>query len=544
MVRAAIYARYSTDLQDPRSISDQFAYCREYAARENIEVVRTFADEARSGGSMIGRDGLLDLMQAARAKQFDVVIVEALDRLSRDMEDLAGLHKRLQFAGIEIRAVNDGPGPVDEVVVGLKGLIGHMYRLDNAKKVRRGMFGVVREGRSAGGRAYGYRPVPGQTGHLEVVAEEAEIIRRIFSEYLNGNSPRRIAWGLNRDHAPPPRGKAWNASTINGNAQRGNGILNNELYVGQIVWNKVRMVKDPETGRRVSRINAEQDWHRTTAAHLRIVSDDLYDRVRTLRLATTRKKPEMQRRPKRILSGLLRCAVCGSGMTTSGKDKSGRVRIRCSAARESGTCPDPKTCYLDTVEDLVIQTLLRELRSPHEVTEFIASYIEARKRLVATSERRRGSLSRKIAEKTREIDRMVDGYAKGLLTDADLEGRFQDLKAERQQLERELLDVPKEVNVVALHDKALGQYEIRLAQLREELQAGMDDGNSSGARGLRELVDSVIVYPNREGGVGVKIQGKLNALVGAEGFGSLGVVNGGSGGGIRTPDTRIMIPLL
>lgn len=530
-MRAAIYARFSTDLQNPRSIDDQFAYCREYAARENMQVVATFSDYARSGASMIDRDGLLDMMQAARDKRFEVVIVEALDRLSRDMEDLAGLHKRLQFAGIDIRAVNDGPGPVDEVVVGLKGLIGHMYRVDNSKKVRRGMFGVVRDGRSAGGRAYGYRAVAGQVGHLEIVEDEANIIRRIFSEYLDGLSPRRIACGLNRDGVQPPRGKTWNASTIIGNAQRGYGILNNELYVGRIVWNKVRMVKDPDTGRRVSRINSEQDWLRRDTPHLRIMPDETFEHVQTLRLAASRKQPEMQRRPKRILSGLLRCGVCGSGMATSGKDKSGRVRIRCSAARESGTCPDPKTCYLDTVEELVIQTLLRELRNPREVTEFIGSYIEARKRLVANSERRRGSLSRKIAEKTREIDRMVDGYAKGLLTDADLGGRFQTLKAERQQLERELGEVPMEVNVVALHDRALGQYEIRLAQLREELQAGVDDGNSSGAKGLRELVDSVIVYPSRQGGVGIKIQGKLNALIGADGFGSLGVVNGGSGGG-------------
>lgn len=97
-------------------------------------------------------------------------------------------------------------------------------------------------------------------------------------------------------------------------------------------------------------------------------------------------------------------------------------------------------------------------------------------------------------------------------------------------MEQELAEVPAEVNVVALHDKALGQYKIKLAQLREELQAGVDDGNSAGAKGLRELVDSVTVRPNRSGGISISIQGKLNALVGAEGFGNLGVVNGGSGG--------------
>ncbi|WP_347340270.1 zinc ribbon domain-containing protein [Bradyrhizobium cytisi] len=51
-----------------------------------------------------------------------------------------------------------------------------------------------------------------------------------------------------------------------------------------------------------------------------------------------------------MLSGLLRCGSCGSGMATNGRDKSGRVRIRCSAATESGTCPDANTFYLDAVE--------------------------------------------------------------------------------------------------------------------------------------------------------------------------------------------------
>ena len=103
---------------------------------------------------MIDRDGLLDLMQAARANQFDVVIVEALDRLSRNYRDLADIYQRLNFAGIEIRAINDGSGPVDELKVVIKGLTGHLQRVDNSQKVRRGMFGVVREGKSAGGRAY------------------------------------------------------------------------------------------------------------------------------------------------------------------------------------------------------------------------------------------------------------------------------------------------------------------------------------------------------------------------------------------------------
>src|SRR5882724_3560126 len=121
----------------------------------------------------------MQLMDAARQRLFDVVIVEALDRLSRDMEDLAGLHKRLSFQGIEIQAVHDGIA--DAVLIGIRGLVGQMQREDGAKKVRRGMAVVVRDGRHAGGRAYGYRSVLGHPGQLEIVEEEASIVRRIFA---------------------------------------------------------------------------------------------------------------------------------------------------------------------------------------------------------------------------------------------------------------------------------------------------------------------------------------------------------------------------
>jgi site-specific DNA recombinase len=181
MKPAAIYARFSTELQNEKSTEDQIALCRAYAARHHLDVVATFEDKARSGASVFGRDGLMQLMDAARQHRFTVVIVEALDRLSRDMEDLAGIHKRLSFQGIEIQAVHDGTA--DSILIGIRGLVGQMQREDGAKKVRRGMAGVVRDGRHAGGRAYGYRAVPGissahdeksESGVIKLVLQRAE----------------------------------------------------------------------------------------------------------------------------------------------------------------------------------------------------------------------------------------------------------------------------------------------------------------------------------------------------------------------------------
>ena len=71
-------------------------------------------------------------------------------------------------------------------------------------------------------------------GGRKINKAETAVVRRIFTEFAAGKSPRRIAVGLNRDGVSGPRGGEWDASTINGNATRGTGILNNELYVGRL----------------------------------------------------------------------------------------------------------------------------------------------------------------------------------------------------------------------------------------------------------------------------------------------------------------------
>lgn len=194
-LRAAIYARFSSDKQSVRSIDDQVALCRAYCAAQGLTTVHVYEDRAVSGASTVNRFGWLKLMRDASAGKFEVVVAEALDRISRDQEDLAGIYKRLRFKQIEIRTVQDGKA--EEIHVGIKGLVGALYLKDLAQKTRRGQAGVVRDGRHNGGRSYGYRAVAGQAGRLEVLDHEALVVRRIFESYLAGQSPRHIAATLN-----------------------------------------------------------------------------------------------------------------------------------------------------------------------------------------------------------------------------------------------------------------------------------------------------------------------------------------------------------
>ncbi|MFC3061053.1 recombinase family protein [Sinirhodobacter populi] len=87
-------------------------------------------------------------------------------------------------------------------------------------------------------------------GDREILPEEAAVVQRIFHAYLDGESPNKIADMLNREGVSGPHGGKWDKSTIHGNPKRGTGILNNELYIGQMVWNRQKFVKDPQTGKR------------------------------------------------------------------------------------------------------------------------------------------------------------------------------------------------------------------------------------------------------------------------------------------------------
>ncbi|MBG0809895.1 recombinase family protein [Methylosinus sp. H3A] len=514
MRRAAIYARFSTELQHERSIEDQVAVCRNYAERNDLEIVGVYDDRARSGASMYGRDGLMRLLDTARDGAFDVILIEALDRISRDQEDLAGIWKRLNFLGVELRAVHEGVA--DQIQIGVRGLLGSLFLTDLAHKVRRGMQGVVRDGRHAGGRAYGYRPVAGKPGELEIVESEAAIIRRIFQDYVRGKTPREIAHALNKEGARPPRGVNWTPSTINGNKKRHHGIILNELYAGVVVWNRVRMIKDPDTGRRVSRSNPPEEWKRSDAPHLVIVAKDLFEAAQQRKAERTYDAPQKQRKAKFLLSGLLKCGCCGGGLSMKDRDH-GRVRVHCSTMREAGTCTNRKIFYLDEIEKAVLAGLQQHLKAPKLLKEFVRTYQEERERLAADKVRQRGKLESRLAEVQRSLDRMWSDYETERVPVDVLGPRMKEAQAQKLALIAELETQPEPEKIIGLHPAALRHYEELVGQLGAVFGRGVTPDNEEAAEKIRELVAKVIIRPSEEG-LKIELQGRLALLMGAPNF--------------------------
>lgn len=281
MPNVALYARYSSNLQNAQSIDDQFNLCRQFAERHGWKVVGYYRDDAVSGVSIRGRDGIARLLDDARGGRFDILCAEALDRISRDQEDIAHVYKALRFRGIALHTVAEGL--TDEMHIGLKGTMNAFFLRDLAEKTRRGQRGRIEKGRSGGGIAYGYDVVSdGEdgAGGRGVNEREAIGIRRIFAAFVKGETPNAIAAALNRETVQGPGGRPWGATTIRGHRARGAGILNNALYRGELVWSRQRFIKDPITGKRQVRLNPETEWAIKDVPHLRIIDEVLWQAVK------------------------------------------------------------------------------------------------------------------------------------------------------------------------------------------------------------------------------------------------------------------------
>jgi DNA invertase Pin-like site-specific DNA recombinase len=185
IVRAVIYARYSSDFQSASSADDQIAICEERVARKGWALAGVFLDEALSGASVL-RPDYQAMLQVVRSGGCDVVVAEALDRISRDQEHVASLFKQLSFAGV--RLVTLAEGEIGELHVGLKGTMNALFLKDLAdNKTRRGLKGRIEKGRAGGGLCFGYsvkREMTAQGDPLRggrVINEaEAAIVRQIY----------------------------------------------------------------------------------------------------------------------------------------------------------------------------------------------------------------------------------------------------------------------------------------------------------------------------------------------------------------------------
>lgn len=490
-MRAAIYARFSSDLQDVRSITDQVSLARKYAEGRGLSHVGVYEDAAISGAPVINRPGLQRLLADAAAQKFDVLVTESLDRLSRSQADIAALYERLCFLGVQIETLADGH--VSEIHVGLKGTMAALFLKDLAQKTRRGQIGRVKAGRIPGGKSYGYEVLRSgeERGQRVIIEREAGIVRRIYEEYVVGRGAHAIVKDLNREGEPGPRGGVWNVSALTGSPKRRNGLLNNELYRGTIVYNRQRFLKDPTTGKRVSRPNPESEWLRQDVPELRIVDEALWQAAQRLRASRSTPHFYHQRRPQRLLSGLVFCGCCGAKYNIAMRDY-----MRCSARVNSGTCLESRSIKMGDVEQRVLPSIEHHLFSPAMVQLAVTAYRDEFARSQGDRDAMRDKLEAELADAERKFTRLLRLVEDGHADPAVAGPRLNELAVQKRRLVDELALRPNEAAEVEVVDGG-GSYRAMVIDLRQQL-ADDGEGSAEAARLIRGLVHRITVLPGAD----------------------------------------------
>ncbi|MBC2836516.1 recombinase family protein [Paragemmobacter straminiformis] len=544
--RVILYARFSTELQNAHSVRDQLDKCRAHALRQGWAVVAEFADEAMSG-TRDDRPGFKDLRNAIGQGRCDIVLAESLDRFSRDQEHISRFYKEAKHNDVVLHTVDRGK--VDVMQIGFSSTFSAMFLEDLREKTRRGLEGKVKDGLNAGGRAYGYRPAIDErgnpiTGRLVIDENEAIIIRRIFREYAAGDSPLKIAARLNAEGIPSPRGNGagtggWKQNTINGNRERGTGILNNELYVGWRVWNRLRYLKTPDGNSRVSRLNPASEWQRIEVPELRILDDEQWSlaKARQDRLAKAKSKINSTddnhlsvnrnlRRRKYLLSGLVKCGVCGGSMTVAGgTTKGSKRRYYCATNKEKGPafCSGMPGILQSEVDGFALAGLRDGLMQPAAYAHFREEYA---RHLEATQSATTEDLKLRDA-RIREHEKTKANLMKAVETGTfsapvlerlnQVDEELKRMKTERIEAEPKPVDLPENLPDI---------YREHIANLVETLTHESVAGDVGDE--LREMIDRVIVRHDALNGHTIELEGKIVELLQAGSSKAKGPTKGGA----------------
>ncbi|MGH9692757.1 MAG: recombinase family protein, partial [Bryobacteraceae bacterium] len=328
----------------------------------------------------------------------------------------------------------------------------------------------------------------------------------------SNKSPEAIAKTLNREGIPGPGGRMWSNTTIRGQAARGTGLLNNEMYRGVLVWNRCSYVKDPHGGKKVARPNPPSQYKRVDIPHLRIVDEALWIRVKQRQEQIRRKLPagafgsknrlNAAHRPHFLLSGLLKCGSCGGGYTILAHDRYG-----CAARRQKGVCQNSRTITRQEIETRVLDGLKDRLLAPDLVKEFVQEFN-------AELERSRACHRAEInarAQKMANIDNKIRGVLKAIedgMYHPKLKERMAELETDRAALTgEETSDQSCNVDVL-IHPSIPDLYRRKVAELELLLESGAERDEARAL--IRSMVDKVVLMPRNEAdGLDATLYGQL-----------------------------------
>jgi site-specific DNA recombinase len=444
-MRAALYARVSTDLQEKeQTIESQLETLRHYAADRSYEVVAEYIDEGYSGATL-ARPGLDRLRDTLPDGGFDLVLIHSPDRLARKAAYQGILIEEFEKHKVSLEFLNHPTdnSPEGRMLLGMQGLFAEYERSKIAERTRRGRLHKAKQGILVGGpQPYGYRYIKrdgDKPPTLAIDEEQATTVRMMYHWLVEEQaSIRHIARRLMELSIPAPGGgSAWRSSTVG-------RILSYELYAGKGYYNKRRRAepehyqktvayrKDPKSS---FRARPKEEWLPFPAPA--IISRDTWEKAQLQLEQNARHSPRNNKRFQYLLKGLLRCAYCGRPLV--GQSQKGRCYYRHNRGETpwlEQPCPRNKSYHRDNLESLIWDTIAGALQNPTLLAQ------EYRRRLLQSqASHELDSQGRQLAIALNRLkvqeDRLLDAYKNEVIELPRLKEEMDGLKARRQGLERE-----------------------------------------------------------------------------------------------------------
>ena len=438
---AAIYARYSTANQEESSIDDQLIYCLEWAKKNGYEVPKEFIfTDEKVSGTVRKRKGLGAMLLVGEAQKCQAIICFDSTRLTRSMRDGMEMWDLCQFHGIKLifAAENlDSDMPGCKLMLQAK-MIGAEAYIDNIKlQTKKAHEGRLVEGFIIGSVPFGFRTVElprisrSGTGKKPIIHEqEAAIVRRIFKEFIAGESLSKIASTLNAEGVDSRIGGGWNTSEVS-------RIVKNETYRGVYIYRRTSKKRNPKTCDNVIVKHPEDKWFRRDMPEFRLISDETWlaacERAKAVNevfkkgaKGSSWGKQERGRSellPNSLLSGSLRCGGCGAAIVQRTGKGGGYFGCRNSS---DGRCNEKKLIRRDLLEKVFLRQVDVLLHNPHAIEKIIKT-IEAK-----ISERfsnlptEMKSAQKRLSDCRRALQNLKDaiketGYKKILMDEIDAE---------------------------------------------------------------------------------------------------------------------------
>ncbi len=373
MKRAVIYARFSSDMQREESIEAQVRACRDYAKRQGYVVTHIYKDEAKSGKSLLGRDGYNTMMEDVKQDLFDVIIFHKIDRNARNEFNYYQFKDIVSRYGVsyEYAAQSIDYSPEGQMMEAM--LVGYAayYSRNLSKETKKGLNENAYKAIFNGGVApLGYTIVDKR---YEIEPYEAEAVKLIFSMYLDGHGYGAIAEALAAKGFKTRNGKNFAKNSLH-------DILQNERYTGTYIFNKTHR----KEGRpRNMHGEPSEDIIRVENAFPAIIDRVIFERAQEKRRSNRKRSASYNAADNFLLSGKVFCALCGSPM--HGHSFSPRPGVRYSyyvcdrKERVPGDKCLQKSIRKDYLERWILDRLLEDVLSPagrKKVADYMASAFE------------------------------------------------------------------------------------------------------------------------------------------------------------------------